>query len=153
MIAPLRHRLAFSLRAMFVLVALGAVASQQWSRYADGAKPIEWRRFSQQTLKLETASGRNVLVSFMAYWDLTSAMQHKFIDTPPIRRLLRAKGMATLQADWTDGLNLDIPVELKALGQNSVPLLVIYPASGSTPIVLNSGTVGSEELATAIDKL
>ncbi len=93
-----RRRWSFRLRALFAVVAIAGVAALQAVRYRDSVRPIEWGPFSRQAVQQENALGRDVLVSFMATWDPTSAAQPQMIDTPPIRRLLRSKRIVALKA-------------------------------------------------------
>jgi thiol:disulfide interchange protein DsbD len=145
------RRWSFSLRTLLALVTIAGVAALLAARYWEASRPIEWRPFSQQAVRYENAAGRHVLVSFMATWDPISAMQCQMIDTPPIRRLLRSKGIVAVKADYTNSDPV-ITAELHALGRNSTPLLVLYPASGGSPTILGD-LVTAEDLAAQLEKL
>ncbi len=150
MTAP-RRRWTFGLRALFALVTLAGVAALQVVRYWDSIRPIEWGAFSRQAVQQGNALGHDVLVSFIAAWSLHSKVQHEWIDTPSIHRLLRSKQIVAMKADWTHS-DPAVTAEIKSLGKGyGIPMLVIYPASGSPPIVMRD-LVSAEYLIAQLKK-
>jgi thiol:disulfide interchange protein len=143
---PAPRRWVFGLRAILAASALTGVAAFEWSRYAEWHRPIDWQPFSRQAVRAENARGRRVLVSFMARWNPSATMQHHLIDTPAVWHVLRDKNIAALVADWTEDDEPEISAELKRLGQNGIPLLVVYEPGTASPRVLNTGILPADEL-------
>jgi hypothetical protein len=133
-----RRRFRFSLRTLIVTIAFVAVATWLWSHYLDEKRwrTIPWQPFSRAAMRQYHAEGHDVLASFTADWDVIQKMLEHYVDTPKVRRALRKTKAVPLQMDCTP-FGLDVEAELSALGRKYPPLIVIYPATGEEPIVLD----------------
>lgn len=147
---PKRRSFRFSVRTLFVAVTVLSVAAMLGSRYLH-SRSIQWQRFSRDEIRRENASGHDVLVSFSANWTMTARMSEIMIDTVTVRSLLRVKGVIPMQADCSN-MGPEIRKELAALDQASIPLVVIYPASGQQPTIF-SGIATAEAVTAALGKL
>ncbi len=97
---------------------------------------IRWLPYSERRLERLIGDNRTVLVDFTADWCLTcKTLEATVLNTQEVRDLLRANGVVTLQADWTDG-DAEIGRKLESLGSKQVPVVAIFPAGGAQPIVL-----------------
>ncbi len=114
------------------------------------ATAIRWLPFSERRLDRLTNDQRTVLVDFTADWCLTcKTLEATVLDTQEVRDVLRANGVVTLQADWTDG-DAEISRKLESLGSKQVPVVAIFPAGrAQQPIVL----MGFYTKATLLEKL
>jgi thiol:disulfide interchange protein DsbD len=147
---------ALTLRAILATLTLVGVVLATAAHHWESIRPVEWtpidwRPFSRQAAKQENSLGRDVLVRFSASWDPSSVVQLHWIDIPPIRRLVHSKQIATMNADCTHD-DPEIKAELESLGSSGEPLLVIYPASGGAPIVMQD-MVAAEQLITRLREL
>jgi thiol:disulfide interchange protein len=111
---------------------------------------IRWLPFSARRLDRLTNDNRTVLVDFTADWCLTcKTLEATVLNTQEVRDVLRANGVVTLQADWTDG-DAEISRKLESLGSKQVPVVAIFPAGrAQQPIVL----MGFYTQATLLQKL
>jgi len=98
---------------------------------------IRWLPYSERRLDRLTSDKRTVLVDFTADWCLTcKTLEATVLNTQEVRDVLRANGVVTLQADWTDG-DAEISRKLESLGSKQVPVVAIFPAGrAQEPIVL-----------------
>ncbi len=97
---------------------------------------MPWKPFSPEALAQARSEGKTVMVDFTADWCLTCKTNLKLaIDTPKVRELVEENDVVPLLADWTDESPM-IKEALNELGYNSIPVLAIWPAGESEPIVL-----------------
>lgn len=97
---------------------------------------LPWRDYSKGALAAAQADGKTVLVEFTADWCLTCKLNMKrAINTDRVREVVVANNVEPLLADWTDK-NDEIKATLESLGSRSIPLLAIYPAGSTQPIIL-----------------
>jgi thiol:disulfide interchange protein len=84
---------------------------------------------------------------------MTAKMYDVLLDTPTVRRALRSKHVVPMRADWSHP-DPEIKQELSLLGRRSIPLIVIYPASDGTPIVVSDyGPLSAEQIAALVRQL
>lgn len=100
------------------------------------ANQLPWQPYSPDTLAAARAQGKTVLVDFTANWCLTCKTNLKFaINQEEVLEKVEENNVVTLLADWTDR-NATIKAALEELDSISIPLMAIYPAGNSEPIVL-----------------
>ena len=100
---------------------------------------IAWQPFSEEALKTAQDEGKTVMVDFSANWCLTCKANLRFaVDTEKVAEVVQRNRVTPMLADWTDR-SPAIKRTLNALGYNSIPQLVIYPAGDakSRPKVLS----------------
>ncbi len=146
---PPKPPLQFGLRGLLVAVALVAAGAflARWS--VDGLRPIPWQDFSLAAVQRENSQGRDVLVSFTADWDTTAMLIHYLVNKPEVGRVLRRKGVMAMRADCTV-VGPEISTTLSALGRSTVPLIVIYPASGKSPIIFDNPVGATDAVVAAL---
>lgn len=105
---------------------------------------VLWRQIAPQPgrepfapqLERALATGKTVFVDFTADWCVNCKVNERLIlKTERVRQLFREHDVAFLVADWTRGDD-DITALLRSFGRAGVPLYVIYPRCGGTPVVL-----------------
>ena len=120
------------------------------SAIASAKSPIAWEDFDRARLKSLREEGRTVMINFLAKWDIGGLYNEKVaINTHETGRLIRELNAVPMLADWTEW-NTEIQSHLGELGENSIPLLVIYPGgSPDAPIVLRD-LVTQNDVLTAL---
>jgi thiol:disulfide interchange protein len=115
---------------------------------------IAWQPYSPAALAAARREGKTVLIDFSANWCLTCKWNLKMaVETEKVHRLIEQNEVVPLLADWTDESPM-IKRSLNALGYNSIPLLVVYPADApdnQKPIILPD-TVWESDVLEALKK-
>ena len=111
-----------------------ATAKTGGAIHEDGG--IAWEQWSPEALMQARATGRPVLVDFTADWCLTCQVNKKTsIEVPSVRDKIKALNVVTLLADNTHSPDA-ITTELNHYKRAGVPLVLVYPAKGTDPIIL-----------------
>jgi thiol:disulfide interchange protein/DsbC/DsbD-like thiol-disulfide interchange protein len=96
---------------------------------------IPWQPFSRQRLEEALSRKQPVFIDFTAEWCINCKYNERVvIDTEPVRKALREKGILAIKADWTEK-DPEITEMLKSFGRSSVPAYLFYPGK-SEPEVL-----------------
>lgn len=108
----------------------------------------EWKPFSPQTVAQLQSEGKTVMVDFTADWCLTCQVNFRTaINTHRVKDVVEKNGVVPVLADWSD-YNETIKQQLTELKSNSIPLMVIYPASSpNEPIILRDALLESQVIA------
>ena len=107
------------------------------------AQPVEAKvasageeSFSEARLAQLRAQGRPVFAYFTADWCLTCKVNERVaIDTDAVRASFKAKNIAVLVGDWTNG-DPALGRFIEAHNRAGVPLYIYYPAGGREPRIL-----------------
>ncbi len=111
-------------------------------------KSVQWAYFNEETLKKSIQSTHPVLVNVTAAWCITCQVNEKRVfSNPTFLRFLKTNSVILIKADWTKKDPV-ITALLQQLGQNSVPLCVLY-RQGKTPLLF-SGLIAPHTLVEAI---
>ncbi|MSU41148.1 MAG: DUF255 domain-containing protein [Pedosphaera sp.] len=98
---------------------------------------LEWKPWSHEAVTAARAAKRPVLVDFTADWCLTCKVNKRTsIEVDSVRRKLKAVDAVILKADFTDRKNEAIRAELAKHQRAGVPLVLVYPADGSSPPIV-----------------
>jgi thiol:disulfide interchange protein len=93
-------------------------------------------KFSEARLAQLRAQGRPVFAYFTADWCLTCKVNERVaIDTDAVHASFKAKNVAVLVGDWTNGDPV-LGRFIEAHNRAGVPLYLYYPAGGGEPRVL-----------------
>jgi len=80
--------------------------------------------------------GKPVFVNMTAAWCVTCIVNEQLaLAQPAVQQAFAARGITYLKGDWTRR-DPAITDYLRALGRDGVPLYVLYPPRGGTPVVL-----------------
>lgn len=135
-VSPRRHRLCASAAFIFCIISSLVTASVGVRYFDEDASPgqsSQWQAFSPEKLADLREKGVPVFVNFTAKWCLTCQVNKPILYANA--HTFAAKGIATLEADWTKKDPL-ITKELARLGRASVPSYVFYPAGNGAPVIL-----------------
>ncbi len=106
---------------------------------APGAAPATGdasQSFTPARLSELRAEGRPVFVNLTAAWCVTCIVNEQVVlAQPAVQQAFAARGVTYLKGDWTRR-DPAITDYLRALGRDGVPLYVLYPPRGGTPVVL-----------------
>ena len=92
--------------------------------------------FSEARLAALRAQGRPVFAYFTADWCLTCKVNERVaIDTDAVRASFKARNIAVLVGDWTNG-DPTLGRFIEAHNRAGVPLYLYYPAGGGEPRIL-----------------
>jgi thiol:disulfide interchange protein len=106
-----------------------------WLRDYLDHRPIEWIPFSRATVQYHLGKRETLLINFRADWDVGSALLSRTFQTRAVRKAIRTYAVISIDTDYTSP-SAEIKAALNGLNANSVPTVVIYPASSpNTPIV------------------
>ncbi|WP_066589584.1 protein-disulfide reductase DsbD family protein [Sphingomonas pruni] len=93
-------------------------------------------KFSEARLAQLRAQGRPVFAYFTADWCLTCKVNERVaIDTDAVHASFKAKNVAVLVGDWTNGDPV-LGRFIEAHNRAGVPLYIYYPAGGGEPRIL-----------------
>ena len=93
-------------------------------------------RFTGERLESLRHTGRPVFVNMTAAWCVTCLVNERVaLDRPAVRQAFAARGVVYLRGDWTRQ-DAGITRLLRSHGRDGVPLYVLYPPGGGTPVVL-----------------
>lgn len=122
--------------ALDVRTAVAATSGPASSR-EEGPGEVAWEAFSLTALESHLQKGHPVFLDFTAEWCLTCKVNERtVIASRGVQEKLRASGIVTMKADWTNR-NPDITRLLAKFGRSGVPLYVLFPVNRpDEPIVL-----------------
>ncbi|WP_066809345.1 protein-disulfide reductase DsbD family protein [Sphingomonas asaccharolytica] len=122
-----------------VMLALVAVAGVWLVRDHPGQAAVVAageEKFSEARLAQLRAQGRPVFAYFTADWCLTCKVNERVaIDTDAVHASFKAKNVAVLVGDWTNGDPV-LGRFIEAHNRAGVPLYLYYPAGGGGPRIL-----------------
>jgi thiol:disulfide interchange protein DsbD len=127
----------------------GAVAARA---VEDNGHRLPWRPFTKQTLTELTLQRKTVLVDFTADWCLVCKSLEKLVlNTEPVKGVVDANQIVPLLADWTNG-DEEVTAMLELLGNKSVPVLAIFPASRPNEPIVFRDPYTRQQLIEALQK-
>jgi thiol:disulfide interchange protein DsbD len=104
--------------------------------HAQPPTAVAWELWSAERVAQLRAENRPVYVDFTARWCFTCQTNKKVVfGSSEVLRQFRAKGVATLQADWTNADPI-ITAELARWGRSAVPFNLLYLPGHENPEVL-----------------
>lgn len=128
-----------SIFTLSFLLSLGAV--YLGTTYTDttpegSAATSNWLPFSQEQVIQLRSEGQPVFIDFTAAWCLTCQVNKKTtLNNKAVQDAFVQKGVTLFQADWTNQ-DEEITKALEEHGRSGVPLYVLYPGPGESPILL-----------------
>jgi thiol:disulfide interchange protein len=130
--------LAFGAVALVLLLVIAAAGVWLVRVNPPGATAVAAgeEKFSETRLAQLRAQGRPVFAYFTADWCLTCKVNERVaIDTDAVHASFKAKNVAVLVGDWTNGDPV-LGRFIEAHNRAGVPLYLYYPAGGGEPRVL-----------------
>ncbi|TWU05089.1 thioredoxin family protein [Stieleria varia] len=130
----------FGLRSLIIVLILSVFATA-WLHEREQTLPLDWERYSAQRVRQATETGRVVLVSLIARWDVACISNEPYaIHNQEMIRFIRNNKVVLLRADITDG-DLEATRLMQRLGLKSVPAFIVHsPCSPDAPVVLSDLT-------------
>lgn len=138
--APLNVKVGFVV-GLIAIVALAAALVATMRR----PKLTEWAA----AVAKNKAEGKSSAVLYYARWTLSADPKGGLL-TPTVSRSLANAGFVTMEADLTDS-SPDGIRELTKQGFAAVPILVLYPISGSR--VAFDGGAAESEIVSTVERL
>ncbi len=123
--------LAAALGAVALLPALAAAPAP--AALSEASKTEAWSAARVEALQAE---GRPVFVNLTAAWCVTcQANERLVIRSAAVQGAFAARNVASLKGDWTRG-DAAVGALLRQHGREGVPLYLLYPAGGGSPVLL-----------------
>lgn len=111
---------------------------------------IPWEAFSDELVELYRTENRVIFIDFTARWCATCQTNSKLaIETTEVSQFIRENGIVPLLADWSEPSE-EIEANLKKLGRNSIPLIVIWVPGHDQPMLID-GLVTKAKVLSALD--
>ncbi|MFM7973087.1 MAG: thioredoxin family protein, partial [Betaproteobacteria bacterium] len=96
---------------------------------------VNWQPWTPERFAELRAAGTPMFIDFTAAWCVTCQVNKRStLRHPEVEQALQARGIVTLQADWTRR-DEAITRELSRLGRSGVPVYAFY-RSGQDPVLL-----------------
>lgn len=159
-IAGLRH---WPLLAVSVVLVTGVATSlADLPKTSDGSaqanpvvaekaapdKPIAW---TPQAVLAQRGHGKPIFVNFTASWCITCQVNDRVaLSTRAVKDTLAKTGTIYMIADSTK-YNPDIDQAINQFGRGGLPVYVVYPADGGTPVLLPQ-LLSPEIVVSALEK-
>lgn len=150
---PVRLVLGIALPA---LALAGTIGSLRLGATTDpGAlppPPSGWIPFTPTVVEERRAAGQPVFLDFTADWCLSCKVNDKVVlSASEVVAAFERLGYARVMADWTRR-DPDVTSALKALGRESVPVYVVYPADRAEPPVLLPSAITPGMVVEALER-
>lgn len=136
------HKFALRLSAWIIgLLALFVVIGELNSAMKIATNSVsdshsEWQAYDAEKISTARANGTAVFIDFTAAWCITCQVNKKLVlDTDSASTLFKQNNVLRIRADWTR-YDARITQALAAVGRNSVPVYIFYPAGGGDPQLL-----------------
>lgn len=134
------HRMLFAVTAALavaIIAPLPGVMKPSSTLSVDpqtvSAAPIVW---TPQTVSDRRGQGKPIFVNFTASWCITCQVNDRTsLSTQAVKQAMAKTGTYYMVADSTK-FNPDVDDALSQFGQGGLPLYVVYPADGGSPVVL-----------------
>jgi len=139
--AGMGRRVAGGLAAAAGIAALALLPSLATAPPAQaGAAPAEeaagYEPFTPARLAALRGEGRGVFVNMTAAWCVTCLVNEQVaLNRAEVRRAFAETGVVYMKGDWTRR-DPAITEYLRTLGRDGVPLYVLYPVGGGSPVIL-----------------
>lgn len=137
---------------VFILggLALGMQDLVGYERTAKLEAEGGWQPYTEEALDARLQEGP-VFIDFTAAWCITCQVNKRVVlNTAPIQKAFKEKGVALMRADWTNGEEY-ISRKLESFGRNGVPVYVLY--SGPNQYELLPEILTNEIVLKALNKL
>ncbi|HET6406599.1 MAG TPA: thioredoxin family protein, partial [Chthoniobacteraceae bacterium] len=96
---------------------------------------ILWENFTPERVEMARKEGKPVFIDFTAEWCINCKTNEKLVlNTEPVAKAFKDKGVLTLKADWTD-FDPEIGKWIKSYNRAGVPVYVLYRPGESQPVV------------------
>lgn len=146
-----RIALALALLAIVGGTAVGAqkLKAAYMSAHSEVKEDGAWATWSPERVEFELAAGNPVFVDFTASWCAICQVNKVPLRSEEITELFEARGVVTLEADWT----LRDPViatVLQEYDRAGVPLYLLYDADGEVTVLPQQLTKGN--IRSAVEK-
>jgi suppressor for copper-sensitivity B len=111
---------------------------------------LQWSQYSEPALKNAVRDGRTVLINFTAAWDNSAHLiTWPALNSDSVVELMNANNVLPMIADFTDRPN-DLKSKMREFQSAGGPLMLVYPADGSSPIVIRD-YVGEADISKALE--
>ncbi len=128
-------------------VAENKVLTKMEKEKTDG---IPWETFSDELVERYRTENRVIFIDFTARWCATCQTNSKLaIETTEVSQFIRENRIVPLLADWSEPSE-SIEANLKKLGRNSIPLIVIWVPGHEQPMLVD-GLVTKAKVLSALD--
>ncbi len=133
--SPGIKKLLYGVAFLFIVAAL----TISWPRNINNKQLTvstqpQWESWEPEKIRL--TRDRPIFVDFTAAWCLTCQFNKKTVlENVQVIDYFTKNNFLLLRADWTNH-NPQITEALKNLGRQGIPLYVIYPINGKSPVIL-----------------
>jgi thiol:disulfide interchange protein len=134
--------------------AIAAIAVIAWGSFTFMGPVVDlyaWKPYSEATLAEARRQGKTVMLDFTAIWCANCHVNYKFaINVPQVKEIVEKNNVVAIKADWSNHEE-HIKRKLEELKIDGIPLLVVYPADGSKPIIMPA-LVSQNQVVEALEK-
>lgn len=138
-------KIRFRIRTLAIVISVIAVIATCYNHWRE-RKPLT---FSDAAVKRLLESGRPVIVSAGANWDLNSQLNELALKSPHVLKVMRDGNWVLMNADWFDNYDPEVKRQQTLFGLHTTPAFILFCHDFDRPQVLS----GISSVANLVERM